>query len=265
MFKKNRIILLLVSVFLGLILLSISILPKNYVVPILMYHSINPESDAIMKSLIVKPHTFKRQIKFLKDHGYNILPLETLAGLIKENKILPRKSLAITFDDGYKDFYTYAFPVLVEYKVPATMFIIVDEVGRKQNDRLSWDEIKIMQASGLITFGSHSINAEPLVNLKTEEELRVQIFDSKKILEKRLNCPINMFSYAEGLFNKHIRDLVIQAGYKLAVATKTGPCYSSKDVFALKRLRISEKAGNLFYLWIKVSGYHSFFKDRRCK
>jgi peptidoglycan/xylan/chitin deacetylase (PgdA/CDA1 family) len=265
MFKKKRIALSVILIFLVVILSFFSFVSGRYVVPIMMYHSVNPEIDPVMKSLIVNPKTFERQMRFLRERGYNILPLESLAGLIRDNKKLPHKAVAVTFDDGYKDFYKYAFPSLKKYKIPATMFLIVDEVGRP--DRLSWDEIKEMQVSGLITFGSHSMGAEPLINISSEDELKRQIFYSKKVLEGKLACPINMFSYPEGFLDKHIKELVIGAGYKLGVSTKTGYCYSAQDLFALKRVRISESSGNLLYLWAKVSGYHAFFKDnkKRCK
>ncbi|MFA5286984.1 MAG: polysaccharide deacetylase family protein [Candidatus Omnitrophota bacterium] len=263
--KKKIKALVIISVFLVIILSFIGFVSGHYVVPILMYHSVNSKTDPVMKALIVNPQTFERQMRFLRERGYNILPLESLAGLIREDKKLPSKAVAVTFDDGYKDFYKYAFPVLKKYKIPATMFLIVDEVERP--DRLSWDEIKEMQASGLITFGSHSMGAEPLIKISSEDELKRQIFYSKEVLEGKLACPVNIFSYPEGFLNKHIRELVIQAGYKLAVATKTGNCYPVKDLFVLKRVRISESAGNPFNLWAKVSGYHSFFKDnkKRCR
>ncbi len=263
MLKKKRIALSIISVFLAATLFFWGLLSKNYVAPIMMYHSVNPETNSIMKALIVSPQTFERQMRFLRERGYNILPLESLSGLIRDNKKLPPKTVAVTFDDGYKDFYRYAYPLLKKYKIPATMFIIVDEIGGP--DRLSWEEVREMQASGLITFGSHGMGAEPLININSEDELKRQIFDSKKALERKLGCQINMFSYAEGFLNKHIRELVIQAGYKLAVSTKTGHCYLASDLFALKRIRISERAGNLFYLWLKVNGYHAFFKDKRKK
>jgi peptidoglycan/xylan/chitin deacetylase (PgdA/CDA1 family) len=265
MLKKKRIALSIVLVLLVFILSFFGYLSGRYVVPIMMYHSINPKSNAVLKALIVNPQTFERQVCFLKKGGYNILPLETLGELIRDNKKLPSKAVALTFDDGYKDFYKYAFPILKRYRMPATMFIIVDEVGR--HDRLSWEEIKEMQASGLITFGSHCMGPEPLINIRSEVELKRQIFYSKKVLESKLGRPVNTFSYPEGFLNQNIRALVIEAGYKLAVSTKTGNCYSPRDLFALKRVRISESAGNQFYLWLKVSGYHTFFKDRkkRCR
>jgi peptidoglycan/xylan/chitin deacetylase (PgdA/CDA1 family) len=265
MFKKRRIALSVAAVFLFIVLSFVVFISSRYVSPILMYHSINPETNSIMKALIVSPQAFERQVRFLKEQGYNILPLESLGELIRSNARFPRNTIAITFDDGYKDFYRFAFPVLKKYKVPATMFVIVDEVGRP--DRLSWDEIEEMQGSGLITFGSHCMGPEPLINIKSEDELKRQIFDSKRFLEKKLGVPVNMFSYPEGFLNEHLRELVIGAGYKLAVSTKTGRCYPANDLFALKRVRVSESSRNLLNLWTKASGYQAFFKDnkKRCR
>jgi len=230
-----------------------------------MYHSINPKQNPAIKGLIISPMTFERQMRFLKNHNYNVLPLGKLAELIKEKKKIPRCTIAITFDDGYKDNYTYAFPILKKYNIPAAMFVIIDEIGRPQADRLSWDDILDMQHSGIITFGSHALGPEPLVNLKSEDQIKKQIFDSKKILKEKLGQEVTLFSYPEGMFDAKIRQLVIDAGYKVAVGTKFGGHYPRDDVFALKRLRISENAGNLFVFWFETTGYYTFFKQRRHK
>ncbi len=264
MLKKKRVVFFAV-LFLAVLFLGFTgFLLRHRVPPILMYHSVNPQVNPIMKALIVSPAAFEKQLSFLKRNNYNVLPLEKMIDLISEGK-LPPKAIALTFDDGYRDFYTYAFPVLRKYGMPATMFIIVNEVGRKEGDRLSWEEIKEMQGSGLITFGSHSMDAEPLINIESEERIKRNIFQSKRDLEDKLGCAVTMFSYPEGFLNKRIRDLVIEAGYKLAVSTKTGRCYPARDRFALKRIRISESAKNPLNLWIKASGYHTFFKDRKCR
>ena len=229
-----------------------------------MYHSVNPNYNKENR-LVVSPATFQRQVRFLKEHRFNVLPLEVLADLIREKKKIPAKTIAIALDDGYRDNYTYAFPILRKYNLPAAIFLIVNEVGRARGDRLIWDEIKTMQNSGIIAFGSHALDPEPLVNIKSEAELRRQIFDSKKILEEKLKRPVNMFSYASGLFDARIRQLVIDAGYRLAVATSPGKKYPNDDIFALKRVRISESAHNLFLFWIETSGFYTVIKEHRDK
>lgn len=229
-----------------------------------MYHSVHPDASSENR-LEVSKKDFERQMLFLKSHRYNVLPLEAIGTLIREKKNVPAKTIAITFDDGYKDNYIYAFPVLKKYNLPATIFIIVNEVGRHQNDRLSWDEIKIMQDSGIITFGSHSLGPESLTNIKSEEKLRSEIFDSKKILEEKLDNEINVFSYPEGRFNEKIKQLIMEAGYKLAVTTNPGKRFPSDDVFALKRIRISSTSNNLFVFWVESSGYYNFIREYRHK
>ena len=244
------------------VLFLIGFIRGQYVAPIIMYHSVNP--DAVAENRLAVPtEAFERQMRFLKEHHYNVLSLESLAGLIKEKKKIPRKSIAITFDDGYKDNYIYAFPILKKYNLPATMFIIVDEVGRPQADRLSWDEIKTMQDSGIITFGSHTLGHEHLPDIKSEQDLKKQIFDSMGILEEKLNKKITIFSYPNGGFNDRVRRIVIDAGYKLAVATNPGKKFANDDIFALKRLRISANCNNLFVFWVETSGYYNFMREHR--
>lgn len=233
---------------------------RHYVVPIIMYHYVHPHFDARDK-LTVTPQAFQRQMRYLKINHYNVMPLEALADLIREKKIIHPRTIAITFDDGVKDCFTYVFPILKRYKIPATMFIIIDEVGRMQNDRLSWDEIKIMQDSGLVTFGSHCLGPEPLINIKSEPELRRQIFDSKTVLEEKLARKVNLFSYPEGFFNDKIKQLVKDAGYKVAVSTLPGKKYPNDDCLALKRLRISSNSDNLAVFWFETAGIYTFIRE----
>jgi peptidoglycan/xylan/chitin deacetylase (PgdA/CDA1 family) len=234
----------------------------KYVVPILMYHSIQPQPP-LENRLAASPQAFERQMDFLKRNHYRVLKLEELANLMRQKKKIPPRAIAITFDDGYKDNYTYTFPILKKYGIPATFFIIVQEVGRA--DRLSWEEILKMQNSGLATIGSHTVGPEPLTRIKSEEELKRQIFDSKEMLEQKLGRRVDFFSYPEGRFNAKIRQLVIAAGYRAAVATSPGKRYPSDDVFALKRLRISQNASNLLVFWLETSGFYTFIKERHKK
>ena len=261
--SKRKALITLFGVIILLSVFSVNFIRGKYLVPIAMYHSVNPVMRQEVKRLIISPETFERQMRFLKSHHYNVLPLNSVATLIKEKKKIPSKTIAITFDDGYKDNYIYAFPILKKYNLPATIFIITDEVGR--GDRLSWDEIKTMQDSGIITFGSHTLGSEPLINIKSEVELRNQIFDSKKILEEKLGRRIDAFSYPEGKFNDKIRQLVVDAGYRLAVAGNLGKKSANDDIFALKRLRISENANNLLIFWVETSGYYNFIREHRHK
>jgi peptidoglycan/xylan/chitin deacetylase (PgdA/CDA1 family) len=260
--RKYKLLVIVSAILVLVFVLSEHFIKQNYVFPILMYHSVNPEAKKENR-LAVTDKQFERQMRFLKNFGYNVVPLESLISFIEEGKSIPPRSLAITLDDGYKDNYTYAFPILKKYNFPATILVIIDEIGRPARDRLSWDEIKEMQDSGLISFASHCLGPEPLINIKSEGELRRQIFLSKKILEEKLGCEVPLFGYPEGRFNDQIRYLVREAGYKIAVAGSPGKKFSNHDPFLLKRLRISANAGNLFVFWLESSGIYTFIKEHR--
>jgi len=262
MFRRKRIII--VSLTIIIIIAFLGYLRSLYQVPVLMYHSINPKSDSVMYRLIVKPESFARQMQFLKSHHYNVVSLKTVGRLIQEKKV-PPKTVAITFDDGYRDNYIYAYPVLKRLGIPATIFVIYNEVGRPQADRLNWDEIKEMQESGLITIGSHTLDHVPLVDIKSEAELRRQIIDSKKMFENKLKTSVDTFCYVGGMFTPHIKELVRQAGYKYAVTTGLGISYSNHDVYAIKRIRISSSSDNLLDFWVRVSGNYNSFREHERK
>ena len=266
MFKHKKIVFGLITVLLALAAFIAAggfFLSKQYAVPILMYHSVNPVSDRERNRLIVPTDVFERQMRFLNEHHYNVVSLDSLISLLEGKKKIPPKTVALTFDDGYKDNYTYAFPILRKYQLPVTIFIIVQEVGRSQDDRLSWKQIKEMQDSGLVKIGSHAIGPDPLYKMKTEEDLRRQIFDSKKILEDKLGSKVLVFSYPEGMFDQHMKELVKEAGYKMAVATKPGEKFANDDLFALKRQRVSANSGDGIVFWAQASGYYQFFKGKK--
>ncbi|MFA7272064.1 MAG: polysaccharide deacetylase family protein [Candidatus Omnitrophota bacterium] len=260
MLKRRRLVFLGIVFLIG-IFLSAAFLRSRYNVPILMYHSISPKPNSSIELLIVKPEIFRRQMRFLKKHHYNVVPLSAVADLIRDNKKIPPRTIAITFDDGYKDNYTYAFPILKEYNFPATVFVIINEIGRPAQDRISWDEIALMQESGLVTFGSHTLTHPYFSKEVSPGSLKKEIRDSKKILEKKLGRKVDSFAYPVGRFDSRSRQEVIDAGYRLAVASNPGKAFSDKDVFALKRLRISRNCSNLFIFWVETSGYYNFMRE----
>ena len=261
MFKRKSIIV--VSCALIIIAVFSAYARSLYMLPVIMYHSVSPYARQGNR-MELSVDLFTRQMEFLKTHHYNVISLEAVGQMIREKKRFPAKSVAITFDDGYQDNYVYAYPVLMKLGLPATIFIIYNEVARPLGDRLSWDEIKEMQASGLITIGSHTLDHPILVEIKSEAELKRQIFDSKKKLEEKLGVAVNAFCYPSGRFNAQVREMVIQAGYRLAVATALGKSFSNQDVYLIKRVRVSG-SDNLFDFWAKTSGYYNSFREHRRK
>jgi peptidoglycan/xylan/chitin deacetylase (PgdA/CDA1 family) len=257
MFKRKKLVIFgITAVALACLVLFVR---QKYTLPILMYHSVVPKVS--QNSLLeVSVDTFESQMAFFKKHGYNIMALTEVKDYLHPKKKLPPRSVVLTFDDGYKDNYTYAFAILKKYKFPATVFLILTKVGTP--GYLGWEEIREMQDSGLVTFGSHTFTHPFLDTLKSPQDLKYEVSGSRAALENKLGRPVKLFSYPLGRFDPVVVQAVKDAGYEEAVgASKTGRKYSSKDPFILKRLRISENSRNLLVFWFETTGYYTFVRE----
>lgn len=229
--------------------------------PVLMYHNILDTELAQKDKRIVTTKTFKQQMHFFKVNNYNVISLEEFARYLKKKEKVPKNTVVITFDDGYLDNYENAYPILKKYGFPATIFVIANAISKPKF--MAKEQIKEMSDSGLITIGSHTLNHKHLPSITDGNELRREIYDSKKKLEAILNKPVNCFSYPIGGFNKKIRDMVIDAGYTVAVSTSPGLRYPNDDPFAVKRVRISENSKNFFVFWFETSGLYKYLLELR--
>ncbi|MFA5117613.1 MAG: polysaccharide deacetylase family protein [Candidatus Omnitrophota bacterium] len=257
--KKRAVILAVIAV---AAVFAVNYLRHHYVVPVLMYHSVKPQVPQGNR-LIVSSAAFDRQMEFLKRNHYNVVPLDEIVRLIRDKQPVPERTVALTFDDGYLDNYSVAFPVLKKYGLPATVFLIVNEIGRP--GMLTWEQVSIMRDSGLISFGSHTLNHPYLIDVTSAEELKKELIGSRKVLEEKLGRPVNAFCYPAGGFNPGVRQAVIDAGYSMALATNPGRDFADDDLFAFKRLRISENAANLFVFWVESSGYYNMMRESKGK
>ncbi|MGB2705741.1 MAG: polysaccharide deacetylase family protein [Candidatus Omnitrophota bacterium] len=233
-----------------------------YVPVILMYHSVGEECTALDgydRKLNVFPRAFAKQMKFLNDRGYKVIPLAEFIERIRRGEGIPRKTIAITFDDGVENNFYHAYPALKRYDFPATIFVAIDFIGKQKF--LDWAQIKTMQEDN-ISIGSHTVSHSWLPSLSEEGVLR-ELVDSKKILESVMGCQIETLSYPLGGFNREVLRIAKEAGYIGAVTTSPGRKYPDDDPYALKRIRVSMTADNLFVFWIETSGYYTFIKEHR--
>jgi len=231
----------------------------HYVVPIVMYHNI--DANSAVSRLSVSPESFRAQMNFLKRHKYNVVRLEDLPAILAK-KSLPSKTIAITFDDGYENNYLDAYPVLKKLDLCATIFIIPAMIGA--DGYLTWDQVIEMSESGVISIGSHSMSHPWLPDLP-DQRLDSEITGSRRAIESHLRKEIYAFSYPLGGLNKAVREKVIKAGYRIAVATNPGRKYPKHDLYAMKRLRISNTSDNLFVFWFETTGFYTWIKEHRDK
>ena len=215
-------------------------------IPILMYHHIKVKpsnANQIESGLDVSPLNFEEQMAYVSTNGYTTIGLDEL---FKKPK---GKYFVITFDDGHKDVLENAKPILDRFGFRATVFLIVDYIGK--TGYLDWSDIEILKRAGW-SFGSHTLTHPDLLSLKKSEAER-QIKQSKEALESKLQEPINFFSYPAGKFNQEIIEIVQSAGYKGAVTTKFGRENNSRDIYQLKRVRVSG-SDTLKSFIVKISG-----------
>ena len=226
---------------------------------ILMYHQI--EKHPKNQVLFVSPENFSSQMKFLKEKDYKVISLKELAYCLQRGERFPKKSVLITFDDGYRNNYTNAYPVLKKYGFPATIFLIVKRIGKE--GYLSYKEIEEMKNGG-IDFGSHTLGHPNLTQISTVGA-RKEILLSKKILEKRLKEPIDFFCYPYGATNEKVAEIVRDSGYKMAFCTKgRGDRFPYYDLYTIPRIRVSSR-DNLLSFRIKLSPFYSLTRRKLWK
>lgn len=202
---------------------------------ILAYHRINPyyPEDA----LSINPDMFEKHIRFLLDKGFKPVSLYQYL----EEKEKRKRNFCITFDDGFADNYTFAFPIFKKYGIRPTIFIVAHFIGTeklhknykdKERDRyLKWKEVQEMLRAN-IDFGSHTLNHPDLTSLD-KKQVWEEVFESKKFIQKNIGRRIDFFCYPYGKQNKKIRETVKNAGYLGAVVTNWKGEF---DDFAMPRI-----------------------------
>jgi peptidoglycan/xylan/chitin deacetylase (PgdA/CDA1 family) len=220
----------------------------NLRLPILMYHSLsdNPENDvpAYYKTS-TDPLIFRQQMRFLAAEGYKTMDLMQVIERLQNDWPFPEKTVAITFDDGLKDFYVHGFPVLKELGFEATVFLPTAFIGDdrrsfKNSECLTWSEVREMSQAG-VAFGSHTINHPQLKELPRHEVER-ELAGSKARIEQELGKSMSLFSYPYAFpqenrsFARDFRQLLIQTGYACCVTTELGRVRAGDDPYRLKRL-----------------------------
>lgn len=204
-----------------------------------MYHYLSTppaDADAIRMDLSVPPDLFESHLAYLRDAGYQSLSFQQLADITSRGEALPPKPIIITFDDGYRDSYQYAFPLLQKYGFTATFFIFTQPIDTANVNFLSWDMVREMHQAGM-EFGSHS-HTHPDLRRRTNEFLHSEIVTSKQLIEQNIGEPIYAFAYPSGLYDDAAIDMVKSAGFLMAVTTEWGGRHSYDRRFLMPRVRI---------------------------
>jgi peptidoglycan/xylan/chitin deacetylase (PgdA/CDA1 family) len=240
------------------ILPPISPLLKTVKVPILMYHHISdlPTHNELDHSLTVQTTVFKQQLDFLKAQGYHSITFNQLLGALYYKLPLPTKPIIFTFDDGYDDSYTDAYPVLKDHSYSGMFYIISGKVNWK--GQATWNQWREMLDNGM-QMGSHTIHHVDMGSvyqtsrIQAAQELQI----SQQDLQKNLRVAIQHFCYPNGGPFKGnnrplqiaVMDLLASSGYVSATTDPgpTGVVQSSYSPLEMLRLRIDGRSDLQFF------------------
>jgi peptidoglycan/xylan/chitin deacetylase (PgdA/CDA1 family) len=204
-----------------------------------MYHHIdNPPAyaDAILRDLSVSPANFERQLRHLQQQGFESITLNDLALHLTIGTSLPPKPVIITFDDGYADAYTHAFPMLQRSGFVGTFFLITEPIDNGDGAFLSWSEVEEMHAAGM-TFEPHSYNHPDMRN-RGFDFVVFQVLAPKEAIEARTGEICRFFAYPSGRYDQFVIDVLRSAHFWGGVLTAQGATHSGDDLFTLHRVRV---------------------------
>lgn len=218
---------------------------KSLHAPILVYHYVEyvkDQKDTIRKSLNIPPDIFIRQIKTLKNAGYTFVTASELIDILDGKIKSPRKPIVISFDDGYRDFYTDVFPILKKYQVKAVAYIVSGFLDKP--NYMFVQQLKEIARSGLVEIGSHTVNHVSLKGIALELA-KNEIKGGKTALESLLNIPIVSFAYPDGRFDNQAINLVENAGFKSAVTTTHGFEVHQNNKYSIYRIHPGDKTDEI--------------------
>ncbi len=202
----------------------IGVYPEGFqTVPVLCYHRFGNKAS----KLTVTPAAFAAQMDYLAQNGYHVIPLSRLGDFLDGKEPLPKKSVVLTIDDGYRAIYDIAYPILRKHGFPATVFLYSDFVGAA--DAMTWPQMKEMVAAGLIDIQPHSKShanltlrpadeSEPKYRERTRREIDVPI----NVIQERLGLASVSFAYPYGDVNDIVVDQLARQHVRLGLTVTPG-------------------------------------------
>lgn len=218
-------------------------------VPVLMYHSISDVSTAGFRPYTVSPARFAAHLAYLSAAGYRTVTISELTSLRDSGRLPPKQTVALTFDDGFRDFVTHAVPLLSAVGYHSTLFVPTGFVGstsrwlvaegEQRRDLVSWAELDELGDLG-VECGAHS-HSHPQMDLLSRRAAAREISLSKALLEDHLQTGISSFAYPFGYSTPALRRLVAALGFSGAVGVGDLTSRADDDLFAIPRITITSQ------------------------
>ncbi|ANQ85484.1 polysaccharide deacetylase family protein [Azoarcus olearius] len=228
---------------------------------ILMYHQVGDfgRSPAVRAhpSTYCDRHRFARQMAWLASHGYTVLDMDAVLACLRGERAIPPRAVALTFDDGYRNFYEHAWPVLQRHGFPATVYLIADMLGqparwfaadgRDTPPLMARAELLELRRAGIL-FGSHTAGHVKLAQ-HSDAVIHDELSRSRQVLEDLFGERIDHFCYPYGSHDLRVVEAVAEAGYLTATTCNRAPAGRDDDPLVLPRKAIAHGDNLLGFLW----------------
>jgi peptidoglycan/xylan/chitin deacetylase (PgdA/CDA1 family) len=187
---------------------------------------------------------FEGHLQELRDGGYNVLPLADIVAALQAGETLADKTVGISIDDAYASFYVNAWPRLRAANFPFTIFIATDTIDRKAPGFMSWDQLRELSESGLVSIGSQT-TSHPHMPLMDEARNAEELAKSAARIQAEIGKPPTLFAYPYGEMSLAVKTLVQKAGYAAAFGQHSGVAHAGEDFFYLPRFSLNERFGDM--------------------
>lgn len=212
-------------------------------VPILTYHNFDPSNPG---SMGITTQKFEEQLKWLKDNGYTVIPLQDLVSYLQgKSSSIPAKSVVITADDGRDSVYKYMLPLVRKYNIPVTLFIYPSSISNAKY-AMTWEQLKELQKTGLFDIQGHTYwhpnFKQEKKRLSAEEYqslVQKQFVNSKQVIHDKLNTDITLLAWPFGIYDDYLEQQANKAGYIMAFSIDARPASKSEKTMAQPRYLIA--------------------------
>lgn len=204
--------------------------------PVLTYHDVIATRDSSALWFDCTTDELKAQLDWLQSKKANFVSLDQLYRHLTDGVPLPPRSIAITFADNYQGFYDRAWPILKARRIPVAMFVHTGYVGNQSGrPKMTWDQLKELQASGLVTVASQTVSHPEDLRRLTDKQLDKEMSVSKRSLELHLGRKIAYVAYPNGKWDQRSVVAAKRAGYLMAFTEELRPAEKASSILAVPR------------------------------
>lgn len=214
---------------------------------ILAYHHVDTETPA---STSISPLDFRGHLEYLRDNGFTVVALDQAISALQTGMELPDRAVAITFDDGYISIYETAFPMLMEFDFPFTLFLSTEPIDNGQRNYLSWDQVRSMSDAGVL-IANHMVTHPYMLdrlNEETDEQrierLENELLEAESVIERETGQSHRYLAYPYGEFDPDIKAMLSKSGF-IGIAQNSGAVNKNSDFLALPRFPVASIYANL--------------------